>query len=179
MAAHPFFQIMGPGNHYTYDKTDPMKWQVMDSIILAKGHFYDVFSALEPRLSFRYLITGQQSIKGSYNRMTQYIQQAQSAHSVAPYDVWYTVSNNIPPQQSDQYSLGYFQNFLSHQIETSLELFYKDMKNISDIIDNGNLIGNEFLEGELRTGRGWAYGLEVLVQKQSGSLQGFMDIHGL
>lgn len=169
-----FFQVMGPGNHYIYDKTDPMKWQVMDSISLEKGHFYDIFSALEPRLCFRFLINENQSLKGSYNRMTQYIQQAQSAGSVAPYNVWYTASNNIPPQQSDQYSLGYFRNFFSHQIETSLELFYKDMKNISDIIDNGNLIGNEFLEGELRTGRGWAYGLEILIQKQKGNLQGFM-----
>ena len=168
------FQIMGPGNHYTYDKTDPKKWQVMDSIRLEKGHFYDTFYALEPRLSFRYLINEKQSIKGSYNRMTQYIQQAQSAKSVAPYNVWYTVSNNIPPQQSDQYSLGYFRNFFHHQIETSLELFYKDMKNISDIIDNGNLIGNEFLEGELRTGRGWAYGLEILIQKNKGNLNGFI-----
>ncbi len=169
-----FFQTMGPGNQYIYDKTDPMKWQIEDSISLGKGHFYDIFFALEPRLSFRYLISQRQSIKGSYNRMTQYIQQAQSAQSVAPYDVWYTASNNIPPQQSDQYSLGYFQSFFSHQVETSLELFYKDMKNICDIIDNGNLIGNEYLEREIRTGRGWAYGLEVLIQKQKGSLQGFI-----
>jgi hypothetical protein len=168
------FQIMGPGNHYTYDKTDPMKWQVMDSIRLKQGRFYDAFYALEPRLSFRYSINEMQSVKGSYNRMTQYIQQAQSARSVAPYNVWYTVSNNIPPQQSDQYSLGYFRNFFLHQVETSLEMFYKDMKNISDIIDNGNLIGNEYLEGELRTGRGWAYGLEILIQKHKGNLQGFI-----
>ena len=168
------FQILGPGNHYIYDKTDPMKWQVMDSIRLENGHFYDAFYALEPRMSFRYLINEKQSLKGSYNRMTQYIQQAQSAKSVAPYNVWYTVSNNIPPQQSDQYSLGYFRNFFHHQIETSLELFYKDMKNISDIIDNGNLIGNEFLEGDLRTGRGWAYGLEILIQKNKGNLNGFI-----
>ncbi len=168
------FQIMGPGKQYTFDKSNPSRWQVQDTIQLNRGQFYDTFSALEPRMNFRYKLNDQHSVKGSYNRMVQYIQQAQSAQSVAPYDAWFAVSNNIPPQVADQYAVGYFRNFLSDRIETSVEVYYKDMRNVTDLVDNGDLLGNEFLEGELRTGQGWAYGAEFLVQMQNGPLNGFV-----
>jgi hypothetical protein len=168
------YQVIGPGNQYIYDRSDPLQWEVTDTLKLENGKFYDTFSALEPRFSFRYKFNDRNSVKGSFNRMTQYIQQAQSAQSVAPYDVWYAASNNIRPQQADQVSLGYFRNFLSDKIETSMELYYKDMKNVSDIVDNGDILGNEFLEGQLRTGKGWAYGMEFLVKKESGPISGFV-----
>ena len=168
------FQTMGPGKQYSFNKSNPSRWQVQDTIHLERGQFYDTFGALEPRMSFRYKFNDLHSVKGSYNRMVQYIQQAQSAQSVAPYDAWFAVSNNIPPQVADQFAVGYFRNFLSDRIETSVEVYYKDMKNITDLVDNGDLLGNELLEGELRTGEGWAYGAEFLIQKQNGPINGFV-----
>jgi hypothetical protein len=168
------YQVVGPGNQYIYDQRNPLRWQVSDTIQLRTGDFYQSFPSLEPRINFRYKFNEQNSVKGSYHRMTQYIQQAQSAQSVAPYDVWFAVSNNIPPQYADQFVLGYFRNFLSDRMETSMELYYKNMHNISDIVDNGDILGNEFLEGQLRTGRGYAYGAELLIQKKSDVLSGFI-----
>ncbi|TVQ87539.1 MAG: TonB-dependent receptor [Bacteroidetes bacterium] len=168
------FQLIGPGNQYVFDKTDPLQWEVTDTLQLERGNFYDEFINWEPRFSFRLKLNERSSVKGSYNRMVQYIQQAQSAQSVAPYDVWYSVSNNIPPQIADQVALGYFRNFLDNRIETSIELYYKDMQNVSDVVDNGDILGNELVEGQLRIGRGWAYGAEFLLQKQTGRLSGFL-----
>lgn len=169
-----FFQIIGPGTQYTYDKTDPLRWTAKDTLNLERGNIYDSYHHWEPRLSLRFTLTENSSVKASYNRMVQYIQQSQSAQSVAPYDVWYPVSNNIPPQLAEQVSVGFFRNFSNDLIETSVELYYKDMKNVTDVIDNGDILGNEFLEAELRTGKGWAYGAEFLVQKESGKLSGFV-----
>jgi hypothetical protein len=168
------FQTIGPGKQYTFDKSDPLRWQVQDSLKLTSGKVYDTFSALEPRFSFRLRLNDQSSVKGSFNRMVQYIQQAQSAQSVAPYDVWFSVSNNIKPQIADQVALGYFRNLFDNLIETSVELYYKDMQNISDIVDNGDILGNEFLESQLRTGYGWAYGAEFLLKKETGRINGFI-----
>jgi hypothetical protein len=168
------FQVIGPGNQYIYDRTDPLRWQVTDTINLERGNVYNTFHSLEPRFSLRYKLNDANSIKASYNRMTQFIQQAQSAQSVAPYDVWYSVSNNILPMRADQVAVGYFRNFFSDELETSIELYYKDMKNISDLVDNGDILGNEFLEGQLRTGKGWAYGAEFLIQRNSGPVSGFV-----
>ncbi len=168
------FQVIGPGKQYTFDSSDPLRWKVQDTLELEKGTFYDTHIAIEPRVNVRYKINEQSSLKASYNRMTQFVQQAQSAQSVAPYDVWYTVSNNIPPQSADQIALGYFRNFFSDQLESSLEFYYKDLKNISDVVDNGDILGNELLEGQLRVGKGWAYGAEFLLQKETGPISGFL-----
>jgi hypothetical protein len=167
------FQITGPGRQYNYDRSDYDSWVVTDTINLSGGKFYDNYPGLEPRLGVRLLIDEQSSVKVSYNRMVQYIQQAQSTQSVAPYDVWYMTSNNIPPQIANQIVAGYFRNLRSDSYETSLEIYYKDLNNISDIIDNGDILGNEFFEGQLRTGDGWTYGVEALIRKNAGRLTGF------
>jgi hypothetical protein len=168
------FQVTGPGNHYLYDRTDSSEWKVSDTISLQNRLFYNVFPSWEPRINFRYKFSERASVKGSYHQMTQYIQQASSTKSVAPYDVWFSVSNNIPPQYSSQTAVGWFRNFLSDKIETSVEAYYKDIKNVTDIIDNGNILGNELLESQLRIGKGWAYGVEMLLQKPAGAFNGFV-----
>lgn len=167
------FQVIGPGQQYDFDKTRSQNWEVADSIDLERGKIYDTFYGLEPRLSLRLNLGASSSLKASYNRMIQYIQQAQSAQSVAPYDVWYMSSNNIPPQVADQVVIGYFRNFLSDKVEFSAEFYYKQLTNISDVIDNGDILGNEFLESQLRIGDGWSYGAEWLVRKDEGRFTGF------
>ncbi len=168
------YQVIGPGAQYTYDQSDPLLWEVADTLDLKRGEVYDQFLNLEPRASMRFKINELSSVKASYNRMVQYLQQAQSAQSVAPYDVWFAVSNNIEPQIADQLALGYFRNFSDNMIESSVEIYYKDFKNITDVIDNGDILGNEFVEGELRTGTGWSYGAEFLLQKPSGRINGIL-----
>lgn len=167
------FQVIGPGKQYLYDFADPLNLDVTDTIFLERGRSYDTFTGWEPRVSLRLDINGRSSLKAGYNRMIQYIQQAQSAQSVAPYDVWYMSSNNMPPQRADQIALGYFRNFYSDRVEASVEFYYKDFKDISDVIDNGDILGNEFLEGQLRVGNGWSYGAELLVRKENGRFNGF------
>ena len=167
-----FYQVIGPGTQYNYNQDDPLQWEVADTLELNRGEIYDRFMNLEPRASMRFTINEESSLKASYNRMVQYLQQAQSAQSVAPYDVWFAVSNNIEPQIADQLALGYFRNFNDNMIESSVEIYYKDFKNITDVIDNGDILGNEFVEGELRTGTGWAYGAEFLLQKPTGRING-------
>lgn len=168
------FQITGPGKQYVYDQSIPDDWQVIDTLDLERGNIYDQFWNLEPRASIRFRLNDVSSVKASYNRMVQYLQQAQSAQSVAPYDVWFSVSNNIPPQTADQLAVGYFRNFMDNSIESSIEFYYKNFHNISDVTDNADILGNELLEGQLRTGKGWAYGAEFLVKKQSGRFSGFL-----
>lgn len=168
------FQVIGPGKHYVFDRTHPANWVVADTLFLERGRVYESFTGWEPRVSLRLDIGRNSSVKAGYNRMIQYIQQAQSAQSVAPYDVWYMSSNNIPPQKADQVALGYFRNFFSDGVEASVELYYKDFKAVSDVIDNGDILGNEFIEGQFRLGDGWSYGAEVLIRKNIGRLNGFV-----
>jgi hypothetical protein len=168
------FQVTGPGKQYEFDRDYPAHWPVTDTLLLGMGKLYDRFYGLEPRVSLRINLGASSSLKAGYNRMTQYIQHAQSAQSMAPYDAWFMSSNNIPPQTADQVVVGYFHNFFSDRVETSVEVYYKDFKNISDIIDNGDILGNEFLESQLRIGRGWAYGSEFLIRGSIDRFDGFI-----
>jgi hypothetical protein len=168
------FQVIGDGTRYEFDRSNPLKYQVTDTIALDPWKTDEFFFGFEPRLSLRYTIDETSSIKAGYNRMFQYIRQSQSAQSVAPYDVWYIANNNIPPQRVDQVSLGYFKNIKENKYETSVEVYYKDMQNAGDIVDNGDILGNEFLQGEIRIGKGWSYGAEFLLEKKSGRLNGFL-----
>lgn len=169
------FQRVGPGKKYFYDKTNPQKWVVSETVDRESGKVDETFWGIEPRFTFRYGLNSSSSIKSSYNRMIQYIQQSQSSQSVAPYDVWYMASHNIPPQIADQIALGYFKNFKNNTYETSVEAYYKRITNLTDLIDNADVLGNELLESQLRVGNGNAWGIEFMAKKQTGLLTGWVS----
>ncbi len=73
------------------------------------------------------------SVKAAYTRNVQYIHLAQNSTAGTPLDVWFPSSPNVKPQFGDQFSLGYFRNFLGGNLETSLEGFYKLNHNAIDL----------------------------------------------
>jgi hypothetical protein len=83
----------------------------------------------------------------------------------------------VRPQIANQFAVGYFQNIpLKGQIiESSVEVFYKDMQNQIDFKDNAWLMLNPKIEGEFRFGRGWAYGAEFLLRKLEGRFTGWIS----
>ena len=168
------FQNIGPDNIYFYDKSDPLFYRVTDTTTIAKNEIYKTYFGFEPRFSLRYTLNKSSSVKASYNRIFQYIQQVQSSLSVAPFDVWFLANNNIPPQIVDQIAAGYFKNLFDNQLETSVEVYYKYIQNQTDIVDNADILGNELFDGQLRVGNGWSYGAEFLAKKQAGLFTGWV-----
>ncbi len=168
------FQNIGPDNIYTYDKSDPIFYEVTDTTTIAQNEIYNTQFGFEPRLSLRYTIDETSSIKASYNRLFQYLQQVQSSLSVAPYDIWFLVNNNIPPQIVDQVAAGYYRNFFDNELETSVEVYYKWIQNQTDLVDNADVLGNELFDGQIRYGDGWSYGAEFLAKKQRGLITGWL-----
>ena len=72
-------------------------------------------------------------------------------------------------------SAGYFQNLMNNTLEASLEVYYKQMNNVIDFKDHADLILNKQLEKELRIGKGKAYGIELMVKKNIGRINGFVN----
>lgn len=171
---YSLFQNIGKATVYKFDKTNPLVHEVKDTITHSKGKVFNDYGNLEPRISLRYKLNKQNSIKASYNRTTQYLHQASNSTAASPLTVWVTSSPNIKPQIADQYAVGYFRNVYKNVFEVSTEVYYKDMKNTIDFRDNANLILNELLEGELRVGKSYSYGLELLVRKNTGKLTGWV-----
>lgn len=133
------------------------------------------YSNFEPRFSLRYQMNPSTSLKASYNRMAQYIHLVSNTTASTPVDVWTPSTNNIKPQLADQVALGYFQNFRDNLYEFSGEIYYKSMDNLVDYIDGADLLLNEFLEGDLLTGKGRAYGMELMMKKNEGTFSGWVS----
>lgn len=132
------------------------------------------FDNFEPRFAASYSLDTNQSIKASYNRMTQYLQLISNTSSPTPLDVWTPSDSYIKPQIADQVALGYFRNFNDDAYSLEVETFYKKVKNRIDYIDGSNLIANEALEQIILNGQLRAYGLEVLLRKNTGKLNGWI-----
>ncbi len=171
-----FFNYLGKGTKYTYRDTIPNESKPLDKEEkIASGKSIAMYNMPEPRLALNYTINDQSSIKLGYNRMTQYLHIVSNTAASTPLDIYTPVTNNIKPLIADQITLGYFRNFKENMFETSAEIYYKDLQNQLDYVDNANLLLNEYLEADLIQGKGRAYGLELYVKKNKGKLNGWVS----
>jgi len=150
-------------------------YEVAYSKTYKKGKIYHHQGQFEPRLGAVYLLNDEHSVKASYSRTAQYIQLASNSAAGSPLDVWFQASQNIKTQLCDQFAAGYFRNFADNEYEASAEVYYKNMKNVVDFKDHAQLMGNEDLEQEVRFGKGYSYGLELMVRKNTGPLTGWIS----
>ncbi len=168
---YTLFQNIGNGEQ-SYILSD---YAVADSATYARGKVYHNCGRWEPRLGAVYEINRANSVKASYSRTAQFIQLASNSAAGSPLDVWFQSTPNVLPQLCDQYAAGYFRNFRDNMFETSVELYYKNMRHVIDFRDHANLMGNEDLEQEIRFGKGEAYGIELMVRKNEGRLNGWVS----
>lgn len=164
-------QNIGEEDLYVFDEN----FHVADTLHYGKGEIFNTEIHAEPRLAAMFRIDEVSSVKASYSRTFQYAQVASAATGGLPFDVWFPVSPNVKPQRCDQYAVGYFRNFHHDVIETSVELYYKDLNNVIDFKDNASTYGNVLIDGELRFGEGRSYGAEFLVRKNTGKLTGWIS----
>ncbi|NVO19390.1 MAG: TonB-dependent receptor [Bacteroidetes bacterium] len=165
------FQNVGSGTYYRFDSL----FNPIDSVVYGKLDFFHTYKGLEPRFAFVYLLDEYSSIKGHYSHTRQYVALAQNSTAGTPLDIWFPSTPNIAPQVADQFSLGYFRNLLDNSIETSVEVYYKKVGNVIDFRDHAQLLLNQYMEGELRIGKGYSYGVELMIRKDKGKLNGWVS----
>lgn len=152
-----------------YEEADPI-----GSRQLSRNKVERSFANLEPRLALAYSFNENQSVKVSYNKMSQYLHLITNTSSPTPLDVWAPSGRYIEPQLLDQVAVGYFQNLKDRKYSLEVETFYKIIKNRLDYIDGANLIANNSIEQVLLSGNARAYGLELLFRKNRGKLTGWL-----
>ncbi len=165
------YNNVGPNTVFNYDA----EGHPIDSTVYSKGDFYNTYFGLEPRLGAVLQINETSSVKASYSRNIQYLQQAQNSTAGSPLSIWFSSSPNVKPQIADQFALGYFRNFKENTFEASIEVYYKDIKNAIDFRDHADLLLNKHIEGELLIGKGYGYGAEFLLRKSFGKLTGWLS----
>lgn len=150
-----------------------------DATVIETKHYgnnqvANTYGTFEPRLAARYLLTEDLSIKAGYDKTSQYIHLLSSNVTQSPTDTWILSNLNIKPQTAQQASIGIFKNFSNNLYEVSLETYYKKSTNILDYKVGAQLQLNEHVETELLQGDGKAYGIEFLIKKQFGRLNGWL-----
>ena len=138
-----------------------------------KGHYFNWETGFEPRAGISWLLNERSSLKGSYSRSRQYFQVATNSTSGTPLDMWFSAGPNIEPQISDQWALGYNRFLSNKKVELSLEVYYKKMQNTIDFKDHPEIIFNKKMEGEIRFGKGYAYGAELMASLNFNKLSGW------
>jgi len=168
------FQNIGSATIYSFAKGYP-NYAVTDTTYYSRGKIFHTYYGFEPRLGLNYTLNDKASLKASFARTIQNMQLASNSSGGMPLDVWFPSGPNIKPQKANQYAIGYFRNFANNTIETSVETYYKQMEDIIDFKDNAQLLMNPRLEGDIRSGSAKAYGIEFLVRKDNGRLNGWIS----
>ena len=164
------FSNVGPGDFYQFDASG----KLVKSISYDRFKWVKTQGGPEPRLAINYQLSSEAAVKASYNRIYQFIHLLSNSTSSTPTDVWLPSSDNVKPQISDQWSVGYFRNMKKNLFESSVEVYYKNLQNQIDYKNGADLVFNSTVEAELVYGRGWAYGAEFLFKKNYGKLTGWL-----
>ena len=173
---YSIYNYLGPQEVNNYVEGLPKEsGTITDTISYPSGKIIKTYQAPEYRMSLRFVLPGDASIKLGYNTLQQYIQQLSNTVAISPTDIWKLSDTYIKPQSGQQYSLGFYKNFNSNNIETSFEVYYKELKNMLDYKSGASVLLNHHLETDVINSRGKAYGAELLIKKPSGKLNGWLS----
>jgi len=130
------------------------------------------YHSLQPRVSARYLVNDQLSVKASYVQMSQFIHLLTNSSIGLPTDLWVPVTDRVPQQRSHQAAAGVAYTHESG-IELSLEGYYKTMDNVIEYKEGASFFNSSnSWEDKVEIGKGKSYGAEVFLQKKKGRLTG-------
>ncbi len=158
------------GDEYTLNP----RWKFDAGIRFSGFHNRKTYTGFEPRISTRYKVNENISLKANYTRMLQYVHLATNSGSSLPTDIWYPSSPNVAPEKGNQAAAGINISLFEGRYFLSNEIYYKWMNNQIDFKDGAQLFVNPNLEQEFIYGKGWAYGNEIYLEKKTGKLTGWV-----
>lgn len=148
------------------------------------GFYVDetLYQSVQPRVSLRYLVSDNISVKAAYTDMTQYLHLLTNATIGMPTDLWLPVTKNLKPQKSRQYAAGVFYS-IENKYDFSIEGYYKTMSNLIEYKEGASFFSgladeeatDREWESQIETGgSGESYGAEFLLKKNSGKTTGWI-----
>lgn len=169
---YSMYQFVGPFKRFI---NNPINGN--DSIVqYNRGDLIKFYHGFEPRISGRWLLSKNSSIKAGYAYNYQYVHLTSLSAVSLPTDIWFPTTDIAKPQKGWQASLGYFQNFNDNKYEASVEVYYKGMKNLVEYkqgaLPSDNV--NDNTDNLLVFGTGWSYGAEFFIKKATGKLTGWI-----
>ncbi len=172
---YSFFGAVGPRTYNTYDDNYLPSLSTVTGQEVKEGGIFKTYHGPEFRISTRYEIADGLSLKAGYNTMRQYIHKLSNTTVMSPTDTWKLSDATIRPQTGWQAAAGIYKNLASNTIELSMEGYYKKMNNYLDYRSGAELIMNHHIETDVLETEGKAYGVELMVKKLLGKLNGWVS----
>lgn len=172
---YSLFNVMGPRSYALYEPDKlPSPSGVIETREEGSG-IYKTYQGTEFRISARYEFVDGFSVKAGYNTMRQNIHKLSNTTIMSPTDTWKLSDANIEPQTGSQVAVGFYKNFAKAGLETSVEGYYKTMDHYLDYRNGANLIMNHRIEQDVVNTTGRAYGVELMIRKPEGKLNGWVS----
>lgn len=166
------FVLVGPFDQPTFD---PETGNLIGNTLFEKGAGVKTYNNLEPRLGLNYSLGEHASLKASYARLNQYLQNIYNTTTPLPTSRWKLADPLIEPQQSDAFGLGVYQGLADDRIEISLEGYYRKSRNNMAYKAGADFFLEPYLQREVIQGEGAAYGVEVGLRKPDGKVNGWVN----
>jgi outer membrane receptor for ferrienterochelin and colicin len=137
----------------------------------------NTYYSAQPRISGRYLLNEESSIKASYAEMQQFVHLLSSSGAGLPTDLWVPSTDNVKPQQSRQVAAGYSRTLFEGRYKLNIEGFYKTMDNLITYEPGANFLStsSNWQENVRTGGSGRSYGAELRFQRKTGNTTGWIS----
>jgi len=135
----------------------------------------EVLMSLQPRVLFNYNTTDKTALRLAYSRMNQNVHLLSNSGTGVPTDLWVPATKNLKPEISDQLTFALVHS-INKKYEYSVEAYYKQLQNLVDYYDGSTFlyIGDDWEKVVAGNGIGTVKGVELLVKKTQGKLQGWL-----
>ncbi len=173
---YSLYNALGPGQLNNYlPGVSRSESTIAGTTSYGSGQIIQNYQGPEYRLTARFALTPTSALKASAGRTRQYIHQLSNTAAMSPTDTWKLSDRYIRPQVGDQFALGYYHNFRENTIEASVEGYFKTTRDFVDYKNGAVLILNHHLETDVVNAQGRAYGVEFLVRKSTGRVNGWLS----
>lgn len=168
------FNVLGPRSVNIYPTDELPSTQ---NLIETKEMTGVTKTYLEPeiRLSARYALNDNLSVKGGFNTMNQNIHKVSNTSVMSPTDIWKLSDYNIKPQKGWQLAAGLYGQTDDKKYEASVETYYKRMTDYLNFRNSAVLLMNHHLETDVISTNGYAAGVELQLKKPNGRLNGWVS----
>jgi hypothetical protein len=172
---YAFFYELGPKTVMKYrPNLDKTTTNIIDSVSYSNNQLVSFYNGPEVRLAFDYKTSPNGSLKLSFTQMQQFLFMLSNTISIAPTDQWKLVDSHLKPMKSILYSIGYFHQFPARDMLFSAELYRKRGSEMVEYKDGVDFLNTPQLETVALQGKQNAYGAELMLSKDEGSLSGWI-----
>lgn len=131
------------------------------------------YLSIQPRLSSRYMLREDLSLKASFSTMRQYTQLLAFEGLGLPTDLWVPSTERVKPQDAWQITLGAAKD-IGNDYELSAETYYKGMSNLIAFKDGAGIFQLDDWQDRVTQGKGRSFGFELFAKKKTGKLTGWV-----